>query len=111
MVMNAMFPSLRLAVAAYAISTLAVPATAEDASRWDGDARSAIRLIAGSRSGGVVRAGVQIRIKPGWHTYWRNPGDAGVPPRFDFQGSQNVKSVDVRWPSPKRLPEAGMTAI
>jgi DsbC/DsbD-like thiol-disulfide interchange protein len=106
-----MFPNLRLAVAACTIFTLAVPAAAEDASRWDGDARSAIRLIAGSRSGDIVRAGVEIRLKPGWHTYWRYPGDAGVPPRFDFEGSQNIKSVDVRWPAPKRLPEAGMTAI
>ena len=109
--MSAMFPYLRLAVAACTIFTLAVPAAAEDASRWDGDARSAIRLIAGPRSGGIVRAGVELRLKPGWHTYWRYPGDAGVPPRFDFQGSQNIKSVDVRWPAPKRLPEAGMTAI
>ena len=110
--MSAMFPYLRLAVAACAIfHSSAVPAAAEDASRWDGDARSAIRLIAGSRSGDIVRAGVEIRLKPGWHTYWRYPGDAGVPPRFDFQGSQNIKSVDVRWPAPKRLPEAGMTAI
>jgi DsbC/DsbD-like thiol-disulfide interchange protein len=109
--MSAMFPYLRLAVAACAISIPAVQAAAENASRWDGDARSAIRLIAGPRSGGIVRAGVELRLKPGWHTYWRYPGDAGVPPRFDFQGSQNIKSVDVRWPAPKRLPEAGMTAI
>jgi DsbC/DsbD-like thiol-disulfide interchange protein len=58
-----------------------------------------------------VRAGIEIRLASGWHTYWRYPGDAGVPPRFDFQGSQNVKSVDVRFPAPKRLPEGGMTAI
>ena len=111
MVMTAMFPYLRLAVAACAIFTLAVPAAAGDASRWDGDARSAIRLIAGSHSGDVVHAGVEIRLKPGWHTYWRYPGDAGVPPRFDFQGSQNLKSVDVLWPAPQRMTEAGMTAI
>ena len=33
-----------------------------------------------------MRAGIEIRLKPGWHTYWRYPGDAGVPPRFDFAG-------------------------
>ena len=62
--------------------TAAGPATAADeASRWDGDARSAIRLIAGSPAAGKTaptRAGIQIRLKPGWHTYWRYPGDAGA---------------------------------
>src|SRR4029077_1413105 len=87
---------------------------AEDASRWDGDARSAVRLIAGSfRQGDAapLRAGVEIRVKPGWHTYWRYPGAAGVPPRFDFAGSQNVKTVDVLWPAPQRLPERVPGAI
>lgn len=89
-------------------------AAAEDASRWDGDARNAMRLIAGSsaRGGGAsLRAGIEIRLAPGWHTYWRYPGDAGVPPRFDFSQSQNLKSVEVRWPAPQRIPEQGLVAI
>jgi DsbC/DsbD-like thiol-disulfide interchange protein len=84
---------------------------AEDASRWDGDARSAVRLIAGSAAGSVLRAGVEIRLKSGWHTYWRYPGDAGVPPRFDFTGSQNVKAVDVLWPAPQPIPEHDLVTI
>jgi len=87
---------------------------AEDVSPWDGDARSATRLIAGARpsgQGAPLRAGIEIRLKPGWHTYWRYPGDAGVPPRFDFAGSQNVKAVEVLWPAPQRLPEAGLATI
>src|SRR6266566_4155625 len=84
---------------------------AEDASRWDGDARSAVRLIAGSAAGSVLRAGVEIRLKSGWHTYWRYPGDAGVPPRFDFSESQNLKSVEVLWPAPQRIPEQGLVTI
>src|SRR5581483_5899357 len=57
---------------------------AQEASRWDGDARSAARLIAGSPAAGegTLHAGIEIRLKPGWHTYWRYPGDAGVPPQF-----------------------------
>jgi len=87
---------------------------AEEASRWDGDARSAVRLVAGSSSAGgttPLLAGIEIRIKDGWHTYWRYPGDAGVPPRFDFAGSQNLKSVAVSWPAPQRIPEQGLVAI
>jgi len=85
---------------------------AEDASPWDGDARSAVRLIAGSAMPGkVVRAGVEIKLKSGWHTYWRYPGDAGVPPRFDFTESQNVKTVDVLWPAPQPIPEHDLVTI
>lgn len=87
---------------------------AEDASAWDGDTRSAVRLIAGARTAGagaLLRAGIEIKLKPGWHTYWRYPGDAGVPPRFDFAGSQNLKRVEVLWPAPHRLEEAGLSTI
>jgi DsbC/DsbD-like thiol-disulfide interchange protein len=84
---------------------------ADDASRWDGDARSAVRLIAGPAVGKVFRAGVEIRLKSGWHTYWRYPGDAGVPPRFDFTGSQNVKAIDVLWPAPQPIPEHDLVTI
>ncbi|HEY7247165.1 MAG TPA: protein-disulfide reductase DsbD domain-containing protein [Xanthobacteraceae bacterium] len=82
----------------------------EAASPWDGDARSAMRLIAGS-SEAPIAAGIEIRIQPGWHTYWRYPGDAGVPPRFDFAGSRNLESATVQWPVPRRIEEQGLTVI
>jgi DsbC/DsbD-like thiol-disulfide interchange protein len=87
---------------------------ADDVSPWDGDARSATRLIAGagpSGQGAPLRAGIEIRLSRGWHTYWRYPGDAGVPPRLDFAGSQNVQGIEVLWPAPRRLPEAGLATI
>jgi DsbC/DsbD-like thiol-disulfide interchange protein len=87
-----------------------VAAAAETASRWDGDARSAIRLIAGAPGGGA-RAAIELRLKPGWHTYWRYPGDAGVPPKLDFAKSENVKAVTVLWPAPQRIEEEGLVAI
>jgi DsbC/DsbD-like thiol-disulfide interchange protein len=88
-------------------------ARAADASSWDGDARSAVRLVAGSplRAGGVLRAGVEIRLAAGWKTYWRYPGDSGVPPAFDFSKSENVKSVSILWPAPHRLTDEGGTSI
>jgi DsbC/DsbD-like thiol-disulfide interchange protein len=110
-----------VAVAALLLQAGSVGVTlaGDDVSSWDGDARSAARLIAGSPStgagtagrGAVLRAGVEIRLKQGWHTYWRYPGDAGVPPIFDFKGSQNVKSVEVLWPAPQRITEDGGTSI
>jgi DsbC/DsbD-like thiol-disulfide interchange protein len=87
-------------------------ARAADASIWDGDARSAARLVAGSPiSRGAMRAGLELRLGTGWKTYWRYPGDSGVPPRFDFAKSTNVKSVTVRWPAPHRFTDDGGASI
>ncbi len=86
-------------------SALSFNAAAADASSWDGDARSAMRLVAGSPLGadGSLRAGVEIRLATGWKTYWRYPGDSGVPPVFDFSKSENIKSVSIVWPAPHRF--------
>jgi DsbC/DsbD-like thiol-disulfide interchange protein len=91
-------------------------AIAADASPWDDDMQSAARLIAAralNESGDrVFRAGVEIRLKDGWKTYWRYPGDSGVPPALDFSTSQNVKAVTVRYPAPMRFPDgAGGNSI
>jgi len=95
------------------VVTVAVsrPALAGDASAWDGDQRAAVRLIAGAQRGPVRRAGIEIRLAPGWKTYWRYPGDSGIPPRFDFSHSKNVKSVTVRYPAPHRLTDESGTSI
>ena len=82
---------------------LASPAYAEDASPWQTDTHSQIRLVAGSRSGPVMLGGIAIQLQPGWHTYWRNPGDSGVPPRFDFAKSDNLDSVTILWPAPVKF--------
>jgi DsbC/DsbD-like thiol-disulfide interchange protein len=59
-----------------------------------------------------VRAGIEIKLAPGWRTYWRDPGDSGAPPTIDFSASENVKSVDVLWPAPQRFPDgAGGNSI
>jgi DsbC/DsbD-like thiol-disulfide interchange protein len=114
--MNIFALSCRAAFTCAALLSAANTAlAADDASRWDGDARSAARLIAASRPVGgaaaLLRAGLEIRLKPGWHTYWRYPGDSGIPPQFDFTRSDNVRAVDVLWPAPQRLPEAGSISI
>ncbi len=79
-------------------------AHANDASPWSQDNKSAIRLIAGTNKTSMpLVAGVEIALQPGWHTYWRYPGDLGVPPHFDFSASSNVKAVEVRYPVPRLL--------
>lgn len=79
---------------------VASAAMAQDASPWVSESYSAVRLIAASRSGPVLLAGVVFKLQPGWKTYWRTPGDSGVPPRFDFSESENVEAVTVLWPAP-----------
>lgn len=83
------------------------PALAGDASDWDEGLQSAVRLIAaradGSGKAVVYRSAIEIKLNPGWKTYWRYPGDSGVPPVFDFSKSENVKSATVLFPAPKRF--------
>ena len=85
------------------VASAAVEVRAEDSSPWQRDAHSAVRLLAGSRSGAVLLGGIAIKLEPGWHTYWRTPGDSGVPPRFDFSKSDNVEAVTVLWPAPMKF--------
>src|SRR3954454_1879681 len=98
--------------AALAASSLALEARAQDSSAWQKDSHSAVRLVAGSRSGAGLLGGIAFQLQPGWHTYWRNPGDSGVPPRFDFSKSDNLENVTVLWPAPMKFDDgAGGTAL
>ena len=85
------------------VSSLAIEARAQDASPWQRDGHSAVRLLAGSRSGSVLLGGIGFQLQPGWKTYWRTPGNSGVPPRFDFSKSDNVEAVTVLWPAPTKF--------
>src|SRR6478672_4154459 len=84
-------------------SSLALAAYADDSSPWQRDGHSAVRLLAGSRGGAVLLGGIAFQIQPGWKTYWRSPGDSGVPPRFDFSKSDNIEAVTVLWPAPMKF--------
>ena len=92
---------------------LGAPARAADASPWVEDSYSAIRLIAGANKNGAdsLRAGIEIKMQPGWHTYWRYPGDSGVPPRFSFSGSDNLATVKVLYPAPHAFTDEAGTTI
>jgi DsbC/DsbD-like thiol-disulfide interchange protein len=60
----------------------------------------------GSRTAGLV-----VEVEPDWKTYWRNPGAAGVPPRFDWSGSRNLASAEVLWPRPHVFESFGLTTL
>ncbi|NJS40386.1 MAG: hypothetical protein HC783_16855 [Rhodobacteraceae bacterium] len=60
---------------------------------------------------GAHMAALDLALAPGWKTYWRSPGDTGIPPRFDWSGSQNVKSVRLHWPAPTVFESNGLQTI
>ncbi len=81
-------------------------------SAWTDSPYARVRLInAGRTDEGRWRVGVEIDIQEGWKTYWRFPGESGVPPVFAWNGSRNVAAAEVHWPVPKRFIDAGLTAI
>jgi DsbC/DsbD-like thiol-disulfide interchange protein len=74
-------------------------------SRWADSGKAQARLIVAgdAKEGARLRAGIEIRLQRGWHTYWRYAGDAGLPPRFDWSGSENLEQVKILWPAPVRI--------
>lgn len=61
--------------------------------------------------GGSHMAALHLRLAQNWKTYWRAPGDAGIPPSFDWTGSTNLKSVTLHWPSPEVFQTNGLTTV
>ena len=71
--------------------------------QWAEGEQARVRLIAaGIGADGRLAAGIEIMLEPGWWTYWRTPGAAGIPPAIDLSGSANVGAVEVSFPLPKR---------
>ena len=71
-------------------------------SQWDiGDFHRA-RLLLVPGEGTALQGGLEIAMEEGWHTYWRVPGDAGIPPQLDFSDSENLAGITVLYPFPER---------
>lgn len=69
-------------------------------------------VLPGWETGGGTRmAALRLRLAPGWKTYWRAPGDAGIPPTFDWSGSRNLAGVTLHWPAPDVFHTYGMRTI
>lgn len=105
-----MFP--RLAFLQVAILLAAGTAAHAAASAWREEQGAQVRLIAAARQGsGPYRAGLEIMLDPGVKTYWRTPGEAGVPPLFDWSKSKNLAQAEVAWPAPQKFDDAGSTGF
>lgn len=68
-------------------------------------------LDGGEGEDGRLLAGLSINLARGVKTYWRMPGDSGLPPIFDFSASRNVKSVAIEWPLPTRIADPSGTIL
>lgn len=89
-------------------------AASKGQSAWSDQTSSKVRIVSGTleaEGAPALYAGIQLRMEPGWKTYWRNPGDSGVPPSFDWSASKNLKNAEVLYPAPHRFADANGTAI
>ncbi|MDE2029420.1 MAG: thioredoxin family protein [Alphaproteobacteria bacterium] len=87
-------------------------------SAWAGDADASARLISGvdgTGTGTALPLGLEVKLGPEWHTYWRSPGEAGLPPRLDWSASEtdagNLQSATMFYPAPARYTAYGMETI
>lgn len=72
----------------------------------------AAELLPGWRTpAGTHMAAIRLTLAQGWKTYWRSPGEAGIPPEFDWAGSGNIKAVQLHWPTPEVFDFNGMQTI
>ena len=62
-----------------------------------------------AKPGETVWAGVDLKMDPEWHTYWKNSGDAGMPTTIAWQLPPSVTAGDIQWPLPKKLPPVEVT--
>jgi DsbC/DsbD-like thiol-disulfide interchange protein len=60
---------------------------------------------------GTHMAALHLVLEPGWKTYWRAPGDVGIPPQFDWSGSRNIEAISANWPTPVVFFEQGMRSV
>src|SRR4051794_27654319 len=92
---------------AAALLLLLAPGRAQGAaSPWSTNPQSSVRLITpwqtAARSGELI-LGLQFRLSPGWHVYWKNSGDAGFPPSVTVQPAAVLGEPEILWPTPRRF--------
>ncbi|MFA6279833.1 MAG: protein-disulfide reductase DsbD domain-containing protein [Bdellovibrionales bacterium] len=84
------------------------------ASDWQREDGIAVRLIDGddlSSNNKEITLGLEIQLDEGWHIYWRSAGEAGTPPAITTDGSENIESLTILYPAPRRLTLMGMETI
>ena len=111
---RAVRPTALIAVVLLLVAATAAQAAGTAQSAWHETEQTKARLIAavtGTGSAAMLRLGLEFHMQPGWKIYWRSPGDAGIPPRPNWDGSDNLKSAKVLWPVPERFSVLGLETL
>ena len=99
---------MKIVLAAFVALALAVPANAQDVP----DRLARLDILPGwTTDAGTRMVGFRVSLAPGWKTYWRAPGDGGIPPLFDWSGSRNVTGVQFHWPVPEVFDQSGLRSV
>ena len=103
----------RVVAVLIAASLLAAAPARAAVGDWVEADRTRVRLVAaGADAAGRLEAAIEIELAPGWKTYWRSPGDAGIAPRIDFSASVNIDAPVVSFPVPERYDDGyGVTNV
>jgi thiol:disulfide interchange protein DsbD len=62
-----------------------------------------------ARPGDTIWVGVDLKMEPAWHTYWKNPGAAGMATKIEWQLPPGITAGETQWPLPEKLPPAEVT--
>jgi thiol:disulfide interchange protein DsbD len=95
-------------IALFVLLLCGLPALAQTMGRAPKVHASLIPETSAVAPGGTVTIALQEEIAPGWHTYWRNPGDAGQPSEIQWDLPRGWKAGAIQWPTPRRLPVASL---
>ncbi len=93
--------------------SLAAPAHALESPAVS-SARATVTLVTDTDQaapGTPFHAALRLRLAPGWHTYWQNPGDAGVAPELAFTAEPGLTTGPILWPAPEKAVEGPLTTF
>jgi len=91
---------LALLLGLLALPALAVESAAVRSPRAEATLAADVAAVA---PGAPFQVGLRLRLAPGWHTYWRNAGDAGAPTELNLTLPHGATAGDIAWPAPERI--------
>ncbi len=94
---------IRLAAASFFLA-LALPAWSAPLVKTEHVEAELVADRAAAAPGKPTLVGLKLRMEPHWHTYWKNPGDSGLPTRIEWILPAGWKAGEIRWPFPQPLP-------